>query len=145
MLIWFPSPLGEQGKSTDARRFIAFYESKGFRPLSGNRENQQQTLATTSAESMPSFRPLSGNRENQRARRFPSGIFIGHLCWFPSPLGEQGKSTVFKNTNSGKYEVSVPSRGTGKINNAGEYIDREQLLARFRPLSGNRENQPCLG
>ena len=36
----------------------------GFRPLSGNRENQLKE-DIIEAEIIESFRPLSGNRENQ--------------------------------------------------------------------------------
>ena len=85
---------------------------------------------------------------------------------FPSPLGEQGKSTRYDVAFSSGKTVSVPSRGTGKINyenhersNRGNvqfpsplgeqgkstvkmHMNLETDSFSFRPLSGNRENQP---
>ena len=61
----FPSPLGEQGKSTE--------------------------VTTYNPDTMLCFRPLSGNRENQLQNYMTSDELV-------------------------EFEVSVPSRGTGKIN-----------------------------
>ena len=40
-----------------------------------------------------------------------------------------------------KIQVSVPSRGTGKINHFSIDASLIAVFQRFRPLSGNRENQ----
>ena len=86
--IVFPSPLGEQGKSTGIQADVTDGFTTSFRPLSGNRENQLCFLCVR-LFIFQGFRPLSGNRENQHVS-FSGGL---EYCI-----------------------VSVPSRGTGKIN-----------------------------
>ena len=142
----FPSPLGEQGKSTIvAEQTKIAGRPPGFRPLSGNRENQlkERCIKWAISTSLMGFRPLSGNRENQHRRVDP--LPVRFIDGFPSPLGEQGKSTrpilvgIHMGAGGGKFPsplgeqgkstkkgtvmtemqklfVSVPSRGTGKIN-----------------------------
>ena len=69
-----------------------------------------------------------------------AGVML--IAAFPSPLGEQGISTGRHPRVRDHAAVSVPSRGTGNINYTYRCIENIDIITNsFRPLSGNREYQ----
>ena len=135
----------------------------GFRPLSGNKGNQlywyhQQphetdqvsvpsrgirvinVLKSSSTSQSPfSFRPLSGNKGNQRVE--VRICFASILCVSVPSRGIRVINSAAKACNLVPYSlVSVPSRGIRVINPT--WSGSFSAGSSFRPLSGNKGNQP---